>query len=218
MHSNPPYIHLGSLHQLMDRCLLLLATRDIDLAWMVMTDMSRSLEQVCANVDDAWSASLLSSVETDNSLGMCANSSCIVIFLISNQTRAAPDTVKPSLLVWESLKNLLFSSLITAQSHVNICAFHHAPRSAETTTFGVTFIAASTLRMLHHLSFIGARFGGVAADASGLPQQKRAFFGSLDILSSSPDAGEAFITVLRSMNGKWIITLHIIFSANIACY
>lgn len=70
MHSNPTYIHLGSLHQLMDRCLSLLAARDIDSAWIVMTEMSRSLEQVSANVSDAWSASLLSTIETDDGLGM----------------------------------------------------------------------------------------------------------------------------------------------------
>lgn len=114
----------------------------------------------------------------------------------------APDAMRASELIWQSLKTLLFSSLITAQSHANICAFHHPPQAATSREFSPHFVAASTLRMLYHLSFIGSQFGGVAADASGLPQQKRAFFGSLDILSSDLSACEAFLEALLPTIGK----------------
>lgn len=124
------------------------------------------------------------------------------MFLLADYIFVAPDTLQLSHLVWDSLKTLLFSSLITAQSHVDICAYHAIPRRRLNSMVPPTVIATSILRTLYHLSFVGARFGGMAADAAGLPQQKRAFFGSLDILSTDSRASEVFLDELLEEHGE----------------
>lgn len=54
---------------------------------------------------------------------------------------------------------------------------------------------------MDHLSFVGSQFGGVAADGSGLAEQKRVLFGSLDILSSDLAACEFLLSSLLNDNG-----------------
>ena len=55
--------------------------------------------------------------------------------------------------------------------------------------------------MLHHLSFVGSQFGAIVSDASGIPEQRRTFFGSLDIVSSNPVVCEELLASLAAVGG-----------------
>ncbi|KAF8318405.1 hypothetical protein DL93DRAFT_2165011 [Clavulina sp. PMI_390] len=177
LHSSFIFSSAGALHQLLDRCTSVLIISEPALAWSFVSESAESFQNVAAAVEAAWLGSALSTV--------------------GQQSKIASNAAQPLALIWDTLKNLLFSCLISAQSHVNICAFHHHP-----STFAVSRpieVVSVTLRTLFHLSFISSHFGGSVADASGLPQQKRAFFGSLDILSTQPPACEALLSSLISL-------------------
>lgn len=91
--------------------------------------------------------------------------------------------------------------LIIGQSCVAICELHKPPRSVRQSAAAAPRAACTILHVLHHLSFIGSRYGAVAFDASGIPEQQRTFFGSLDIVSSDPAICEELLAFLARMCG-----------------
>ncbi len=63
-------------------------------------------------------------------------------------------------------------------------------------------IALNVLHVLSHLSFVMPQFGGVASTSEGgLPELKRAFYMALDVLASSEDAAERFVSELSQREG-----------------
>lgn len=107
------------------------------------------------------------------------------------------------LAVWQSLKTLLFSMLIIGQSCVTFCAWHRPTESVRQPAVAASRVACAIIRMLHHLSFIGSRFGTMASDVSGIPELRRTFFGALDIVSTNPVICEELLTSLSIMGGAY---------------
>lgn len=108
----------------------------------------------------------------------------------------ALDAQRLSATIWEWLKTFLFCTLIVMQSHVTVCSFHSPTRYGPVQRASAPMLACLALVTLHKVSFIGHRFGGSAADGSGIPEQKRVLFGSLDIVASDSGVSESLLTSL----------------------
>lgn len=117
-------------------------------------------------------------------------------FVTNHDELLAQDAQRLSAAIWEWLKTFLFCTLIVMQSHVTVCSFHSPPRPGPMQRVSASMLACSTLAILHKVSFIGHRFGGSAADGSGIPEQKRVLFGSLDIVASDFGVSESLLTSL----------------------
>ncbi|KAI0333742.1 hypothetical protein GY45DRAFT_1319349 [Cubamyces sp. BRFM 1775] len=98
---------------------------------------------------------------------------------------------------WSILKTLLFMTLMLSQSILAAVVFVPNPHSQPVSPVSPHSIALNILHVLAQLSFVMPQFGGVASTAEGgLPELKRAFYMTLDVLAASDEAAERFVAEL----------------------
>ncbi|KAG7440838.1 uncharacterized protein BT62DRAFT_1080517 [Guyanagaster necrorhizus] len=97
---------------------------------------------------------------------------------------------------WSTLKTLLFSTIMIAESVLS--SIIYVPPTLTTTT-----IALTSLFALSHLAFVIQRFGGITASGNGFKELKQTVYLALDIIASQGDGeGERFVYELRDRNTK----------------
>jgi hypothetical protein len=102
--------------------------------------------------------------------------------------------------IWKVLKTLLFSHLVVSQAILLSIQYLDPLLAGNGLDLGPSSIACSTLRSLHHLSFVISQFGGVASSAESFKELKRVFYMALDIVAADPDPqrGPTFVRELLS--------------------
>ncbi|EIW59549.1 uncharacterized protein TRAVEDRAFT_147587 [Trametes versicolor FP-101664 SS1] len=105
---------------------------------------------------------------------------------------------------WSMLKTLLFTTLMISQSVLSAVVFVPGRQASQRPSSSASpqAIALTVLHVLSHLSFVMPQLGGVASTSEGgLPELKRAFYMALDVLASSEDAAERFVSELCQREG-----------------
>lgn len=91
-----------------------------------------------------------------------------------------------------------------SQSVLSAVVFVPGPQASQRSSSATSpqAVALNVLHVLSHLSFVMPQFGGVASTSEGgLPELKRAFYMALDVLTSSEDAAERFVSELCQREG-----------------
>ncbi|KAG9004999.1 hypothetical protein FRB90_010616, partial [Tulasnella sp. 427] len=160
--------HLSALSKLLARCIAgSVSQRSTRVAgWEMMVSIVERLEDIARPLEADWARSAWAKVTDDSTI--------------------AP-TTKPTLTaLWNVLKSFLFSTILITQSILLAITFH--PHPAQLKWKPETHpqsLAAFIVSAFLHLSFITSRFGGgLTSHGGGFPEQKRVFYGSLDVLAS----------------------------------
>ncbi|KAF8505304.1 hypothetical protein JB92DRAFT_3122491 [Gautieria morchelliformis] len=174
------YKDAGHLARLLSRCLSLLADQKPHAAWHTFQDVSRDMEVMTLNVEADWKRSPLAALTSEDDL--------------ERETK----TLSPE--IWKVLKTLLFSHLVVSQAILSSIQYLDPLAAGSGLDLGPSSIACSTLRSLHHLSFVISQFGGVASSAESFKELKRVFYMALDIVAADldPQRGPTFVRELLS--------------------
>lgn len=80
--------------------------------------------------------------------------------------------------VWHMLKSMLFTTVLVAQSVLDVIIYYSpiTPREAKG-------LSSTILMVFCRLSFVSTKFGALTAEGGGFSEMKRAFFGALDVLA-----------------------------------
>ncbi|KAF7346109.1 hypothetical protein MSAN_01837600 [Mycena sanguinolenta] len=115
----------------------------------------------------------------------------------------AADTREQNILVWKTLKTLLFANLMIADAALSAVIF--VPPSAYSGAIPVpSALALTVLHTLSDLSFVISQFGGVTTTASpGFVELKKTFYLALDILAKSEPESERFVRELCLAVQDW---------------
>ncbi|KAF8208718.1 hypothetical protein K438DRAFT_1961289 [Mycena galopus ATCC 62051] len=113
------------------------------------------------------------------------------------------DTRADTVLVWKTLKTLLFANLMIADAALSAVIF--VPSSAYSSAVPVpSALALTVLHALSDLSFVISQFGGVTTTASpGFTELKKTFYLALDILAKSEPESERFVRELSASVREW---------------
>ncbi|KAG8941565.1 hypothetical protein FRC04_004146 [Tulasnella sp. 424] len=165
----PGFQHLSTLSKLLARCIAGIVSQSSTrvAAWELMVSIIERIEDIARPLEADWARSA------------CAK--------VTDEASIAPDT-RPILTgLWHVLKSMLFSSIMIAQSILLAISFEPFPPQLrlkpETHPHA---ISASVISMFLHFSFITSKFGGgLTAHGGGFPEQKRVFYGMLDVLAAN---------------------------------
>ncbi|KIO18634.1 hypothetical protein M407DRAFT_157454 [Tulasnella calospora MUT 4182] len=170
MTSYPGFQQLSTLSKLLSRCIAGMATQSLTrvAGWELMVSIIEQIEDIARPLEADW-----------------ARSACATV---TDEARIAPET-KPILTsLWNVLKSLLFSSIMIAQSMLLVMSFEPHPSQLwlkpDTHTHA---LASAIVSMFLHFSFITSKFGGgLTSHGGGFTEQKKVFYGALDILAADP--------------------------------
>ncbi|KAJ6509021.1 hypothetical protein C8R45DRAFT_462923 [Mycena sanguinolenta] len=115
----------------------------------------------------------------------------------------AADMREQNILVWKTLKTLLFANLMIADAALSAVIF--VPPSVYSGAVPVpSALALTVLHTLSDLSFVISQFGGVTTAASpGFVELKKTFYLALDILAKSEPESERFVRELCLAVPDW---------------
>ncbi|KAF8610274.1 hypothetical protein BDV93DRAFT_517422 [Ceratobasidium sp. AG-I] len=164
IHNSPAYVRLGSVTKFMGHLLVSMAQSKFwqPRLYPILGVYIDGLCQMSLNMENSWSQSALSLIQDDGNL----------------DAMARPTTTN----IWHGLKSLLFSTVLTIQSVLDVTIYYSAVSVQEG-----KLLSRNILMTFCRMSFISARFGALAAEGGGFTEMKRAFFGALDVLSSNSD-------------------------------
>ncbi|KAJ7264013.1 hypothetical protein B0H12DRAFT_1102480 [Mycena haematopus] len=115
----------------------------------------------------------------------------------------AADTREQNILVWKTLKTLLFANLMIADAALSVVIF--VPPLAYSGAVPVpSALALTVVHTLSELSFVISQFGGVTTTASpGFMALKKTFYLALDILAKSEPESERLVRELCLAVRDW---------------
>ena len=124
-----------------------------------------------------------------------------VLVLHEPDCDSAPDSKATMTKIWTLLKSVLFSVVLVSQTILQDLIYEPTPHPLS--------IANTIIEIFFNLSFVTSKFaGGLTSTGGGFPQQKRCFYGALDVVSSSPSESAELVLRLSSqlkgmMVSKW---------------
>jgi hypothetical protein len=110
----------------------------------------------------------------------------------------APNSKDAMTKIWTLLKSVLFSVVLVSQSILQDLTYEPTPHPLS--------VANTIIEIFFNLSFVTSKFaGGLTSAGGGFPQQKRCFYGALDVVSTSPsESAELVLRLSSQLRGKTI--------------